>query len=50
MAAYVDWVNDKFDLKRQWCNATTAEIIKERIKQSRFFVIYATEEVLQSHW
>ena len=37
MVAYVDWVNDKFDLKRQWCNATTAEIIKERIKQSRVF-------------
>lgn len=50
MVAYVDWVNDKFDLKRQWCNATTAEIIKERIKQSRFFVIYATENVLQSQW
>ena len=21
--AYIDWVNDKFDLKRQWCNAST---------------------------
>ena len=46
----MDWVNDKFDLKRQWCNATTAEIIKERIKQSQFFVIYATEEILHSQW
>lgn len=50
LVAYVDWVNDKFDLKRQWCNATTAEIIKERIKQSQFFVIYATKEILQSQW
>lgn len=50
IVAYVDWVNDKFDLKRQWCNATTAEIIKERIKQCRSFVIYATEEMLQSQW
>lgn len=50
LVAYVDWVNDKFDLKRQWCNATTAEIIKERIKQSQFFVIYATEEILHSQW
>lgn len=50
LVAYVDWVNDKFDLKRQWCNATTAEIIKERIKQSQFFVVYATEELLHSQW
>jgi hypothetical protein len=48
--AYVDWVNDKYDLKRQWCNATTAEIIKERIKQSQFFVVYVTEDTLQSQW
>lgn len=20
VVAYVDWTNDKFDLKRQWCN------------------------------
>lgn len=38
--AYIDWVNDKFDLKREWCNASTAEIIKERIKQSRVFILY----------
>ena len=50
IVAYVDWVNDKYDLKRQWCNATTAEIIKERIKQSHVFVIYATKEILQSQW
>lgn len=50
LVAYVDWVNDKFDLKRQWCNATTAEIIKERIKQSAFFVVYATREIVQSQW
>ena len=26
--AYIDWVNDKFDLKRQWCNASTVQVIK----------------------
>lgn len=48
--AYIDWVNDKFDLKRQWCNATTAEIIKARIKQSRVFVLYLSEQTLTSQW
>lgn len=48
--AYIDWVNDKFDLKRQWCNATTAEIIKERIKQSRVFVLYLSEQTISSQW
>ena len=48
--AYIDWVNDKFDLKREWCNASTAEVIKERIRQSRVFVIYLTEQTLKSQW
>lgn len=48
--AYIDWVNDKFDLKREWCNATTAEIIKERIKQSRIFILYFSEQALASQW
>ena len=48
--AYIDWVNDKFDLKRQWCNATTAKIIKERIKQSRVFILYLSEQTLTSQW
>lgn len=48
--AYVDWVNDKFDLKREWCNTTTAEVIKERIQQSHFFIIYATAEIINSQW
>jgi len=47
---YVDWVNDKFDLKRQWCNAMTAEVIKERIKQSKVFILYFTENTLSSQW
>lgn len=48
--AYIDWVNDKFDLKREWCNASTAEVIKERIRQSRVFVLYLTEQTLKSQW
>lgn len=48
--AYIDWVNDKFDLKREWCNALTAEIIKERIKQSRIFILYFSARTLESQW
>ena len=48
--AYIDWVNDKFDLKRQWCNATTAQIIKERIKQSKIVVLVLTKSTLASQW
>lgn len=48
--AYIDWVNDKFDLKREWCNASTAEVIKERIRQSRVFVLFFTKEILKSQW
>lgn len=48
--AYIDWVNDKFDLKRQWCNASTAEVIKERIKQSKVFIIFLSKSTLKSQW
>lgn len=48
--AYIDWVNDKFDLKREWCNATTSLIIRERIHQSRFVVLFFSDNVLNSQW
>ncbi|MEO2631182.1 toll/interleukin-1 receptor domain-containing protein, partial [Blautia wexlerae] len=48
--AYIDWVNDKFDLKRQWCNASTAQVIKQRIKQSKVFVIFLSKSTLNSQW
>lgn len=50
LVAYIDWVNDKYDLKRQWCNASTAKVIKERIKQSQVFVIYLSEKTMSSQW
>lgn len=48
--AYIDWVNDKYDLKREWCNATTAQVIKERIKQSHVFILYLSQQTLSSQW
>ena len=47
---YVDWVNDKYDLRREWCNATTAQVIKKRIQQSRYFVLVLTDSTLNSQW
>lgn len=48
--AYIDWVNDKFDLKRQWCNASTVHVIKKRIEQSKVFIIFLSESTLTSQW
>lgn len=50
LVAYVDWASDKFDLKRQWCNSTTSLIIKERIKQSKIFIVYFSDNILSSQW
>ena len=47
---YIDWINDKYDLRREWCNASTVDIIKERIKQSDVFVLYFSGETLNSQW
>lgn len=49
---YVDELEKlkEYDLKRQWCNASTAQVIKERIRQSKVFVIYLSERTLSSQW
>ena len=48
--AYVDWVNDRFDLKREWCNASTVEVIRKRIEQSKIVAIYYTDNIIRSQW
>ena len=48
--AYIDWVNDKYDLKREWCNALTSEILKLRIQQSKIFILVLTNSTFQSQW
>ena len=47
---YIDWINDKYDLRREWCNASTVDILKKRIKQSEVFVLYFSGETLNSRW
>ena len=48
--AYVDWVNDKFDLKREWCNISTSQVIKRRIQQSQVFILFLSDSTLKSQW
>lgn len=50
LVAYIDWSSDKFDLRHEWCNATTAHVIKERIKQSKCIMICMTKKLLKSQW
>lgn len=47
---YIDWISDKYDLKREYYNASTVNIIKERIKQSDVFVLYFSKNTLNSQW
>ena len=47
---YIDWINDKYDLRREWCNASTVDILKKRIEQSDAFVLYFSDETLNSQW
>ena len=50
LVAYIDWSSDKFDLRHEWCNATTSHVIKERIKQSKCIMICMTKKLLKSQW
>lgn len=50
LTAYIDWVNDRERLSRAKASADTAEVIKNRIKQSRFFLFVVTPASLQSTW
>ena len=50
LVAYVDWVSDKFDLKRTWCNVSTAKVIRERIRQCQCVVYIWSENILNSQW
>lgn len=50
LTAYIDWVNDRERLSRAKAGADTAEVIKIRINQSRFFLFVVTSASLQSTW
>lgn len=47
---YVDWMADRQQLNRQLTCKETAEVIVNRIKQSRVFVYVLTKECIASKW
>lgn len=47
---YVDWMADRQQLNRQLTCKETAEVIINRIKQSRVFVYVLTKECIASKW
>lgn len=47
---YIDWLNDKTNLKREYCNASTAEVIKRRIEQSEKIILLVTNNIFSSQW
>ena len=47
---YVDWIADREQLKREMTSQETAEVIINRIKQSKAFVYVLTKECIASKW
>lgn len=47
---YIDWLNDKTNLKREYCNVSTAEVIKRRIEQSEKIILLVTNNIFSSQW
>lgn len=47
---YVDWIADRQQLNRQLTSKETAEVIVNRIKQSKTFVYVLTQECIASKW
>ena len=47
---YIDWVEDRNELRREYSSAETAEVIVKRIQQSKVFLYVLTEEGVASTW
>ena len=47
---YIDWVNDKYALKRELLSADTAKVIANRIEKSKALIYYHSEASLKSQW
>lgn len=48
--AFVDWVSDREDLKRENSNKHTAEVIKQRLKQSKCLMYVHSKNGEASRW
>ncbi len=47
---YIDWVNDKYLLKRDLINENTAKAILHRLSKSKLLISYITEASINSQW
>ena len=50
LVCYIDWVEDREQLRRELSSKDTAEVIINRIKQSKVFVYVLTKECVASKW
>lgn len=50
LVAYIDWVNDRERLPREYAGADTAKVILERMMQSESFLFVVSKESLCSPW
>lgn len=50
MNVYIDWVNDRSELRRELTNQDTAGVIIERIKASKAMMYVLTESSTTSQW
>lgn len=50
LVAYIDWVNDRERLPREYAGADTAKVILERMRQSESFLFVVSKESLCSPW
>lgn len=50
LVCYVDWIADRQQLQRQLTSKETAEVIVNRIKQSKFFLYIQSKECIASKW
>lgn len=50
MVAYIDWVNDRERLPREYVGVNTAKVILERMRQSQRFLFVVSNESLTSPW
>lgn len=47
---YIDWVNDKYALKRNLLNKNTANVVVQRLNKSKVLIYFHSEESLKSQW
>jgi hypothetical protein len=47
---YIDWVNDKYALKRNLLNKNTANVIIQRLIKSKVLIYFHSESSLKSQW